>query len=474
MKFKPTLVLIILSLSCAITLTACGLFSASSAEDQIIASGVIEVEQISIASQISGKVMEVLVDEGDSVTEGELLFILEDDLLQKQYDQLQAGHDAALANQKGARAVVAAAQAALQSAESILEGAKINYEIVLDASQAAGSENRVDDWSRTSGTQIDLPSWYFQQDELIVGAENEVKRAWDSYQHELDNFQQAVLDLGDEEYTAVEKRLLEAQAGFEIARLLKNRPTGFAEAKYLDDYIKLLYDQAESELEAAQKAFDQVLADSDYKEILESRARVSVAQEWYDLARENLSSLLQGEEALEVQAAAIQVSQAESGLLLAKAQLTIAEADLQSAGLAVQQAETALDLVNLQIQRLTLSSPLSGVVLTSSIKQGEILGAGLTALSIGNLEDLTVTVYLPENRYGQVALGGIAELRIDSYPDEVFEAVVTRISDQAEYTPRNVQTQEERQNTVYAVKLSVKNVGGKLKPGMPADVTFLP
>ncbi len=81
---------------------------------------------------------------------------------------------------------------------------------------------------------------------------------------------------------------------------------------------------------------------------------------------------------------------------------------------------------------------------------------------------------MPENRSGQVFLRETAELRIDSYPDEVFEAVVIRISDQAEYTPRNVQTQEERQNTVYAVKLSVKNTGGKLKPGMPADVTFLP
>jgi len=62
-----------------------------------------------------------------------------------------------------------------------------------------------------------------------------------------------------------------------------------------------------------------------------------------------------------------------------------------------------------------------------------------------------------------------------SYPDDVFEAsVVIRIADQAEYTPRNVQTQEERQNTVYAVKLSVKNPAGKLKPGMPADVDFQP
>ncbi len=119
-------------------------------------------------------------------------------------------------------------------------------------------------------------------------------------------------------------------------------------------------------------------------------------------------------------------------------------------------------------------SPISGVVLTRTIEPGEVIQAGLTTLVVGELDQLTVTVYLSEDRYGQVNLGDAAELSIDSFPDILFNAEVTRISDQAEYTPRNVQTQEERQNTVYAVKLSVPNPDGKLKPGMPADVVFLP
>jgi len=61
---------------------------------------------------------------------------------------------------------------------------------------------------------------------------------------------------------------------------------------------------------------------------------------------------------------------------------------------------------------------------------------------------------------------------VDSFPGETFTAIVTRIADQAEYTPRNVQTREERQTTVYAVELSADNPGGKFKPGMPVDVTF--
>ena len=103
-----------------------------------------------------------------------------------------------------------------------------------------------------------------------------------------------------------------------------------------------------------------------------------------------------------------------------------------------------------------------------------MIGAGFTALTIGDLADLTVTVYLPEDRYGQVDLGDLADLSVDSFPDQSFEAIVIYISDQAEYTPRNVQTQEERQNTVYAVKLRVTNTDSILKPGMPADVLFHP
>ena len=89
-------------------------------------------------------------------------------------------------------------------------------------------------------------------------------------------------------------------------------------------------------------------------------------------------------------------------------------------------------------------------------------------------EKLSVTVYLPENRYGQISLGDKAILSVDSFPDDEFQASVVRIADQAEYTPRNVQTQEERQNTVYAIELSLDNPSGKLKPGMPADVIFQP
>jgi multidrug resistance efflux pump len=85
---------------------------------------------------------------------------------------------------------------------------------------------------------------------------------------------------------------------------------------------------------------------------------------------------------------------------------------------------------------------------------------------------MTITVYLAENQYGQISVGDGASVEVDSFPGDSFEAEVVRIADEAEYTPRNVQTEEERQTTVYAVELRVDDPDGKLKPGMPADVVF--
>jgi multidrug resistance efflux pump len=96
----------------------------------------------------------------------------------------------------------------------------------------------------------------------------------------------------------------------------------------------------------------------------------------------------------------------------------------------------------------------------------------MTAMVVGQLDTLTITVYIPEDRYGQINLGDHTQVTVDSFPNETFEGIVTRIADEAEYTPRNVQTEEERRNTVFAIELSVDDPNGKLKPGMPADVVF--
>jgi HlyD family secretion protein len=140
---------------------------------------------------------------------------------------------------------------------------------------------------------------------------------------------------------------------------------------------------------------------------------------------------------------------------------------------AVATAQAAVDLPT-QLAKLTLVAPIDGVVLARSAEPGELAMPGGALLTLADLEHLTIIVYVPEDRYGQVLMGARAELRVDSYPGEVFGASVVHVADRAEFTPRNVQTPGGRKTTVFAIKLSIDNPGAKLKPGMPADVKFVP
>ena len=145
---------------------------------------------------------------------------------------------------------------------------------------------------------------------------------------------------------------------------------------------------------------------------------------------------------------------------------------LEQAKSALAQAEASLSLIDAQIAKLTVNAPMDGVILTRNVEPGEFVQPGAAALTVGDVSNLTITVYVPEDRYGKISLGQTAEVRVDSFPDLTFTATVVHISDQAEFTPRNVQTAEGRSSTFYAIKLKIENSDGKLKIGMPADVVF--
>jgi multidrug resistance efflux pump len=117
-----------------------------------------------------------------------------------------------------------------------------------------------------------------------------------------------------------------------------------------------------------------------------------------------------------------------------------------------------------------ITSPLDGVVLQRLVEPDEIVAPGTTVLVVAPLNALSLKIYVPEDRYGQISLGQTYPVTVDSFPGETFYGKVSLISDKAEFTPRNVQTTDSRQTTVYAVKLDLQPSGGRLKPGMPADV----
>lgn len=122
--------------------------------------------------------------------------------------------------------------------------------------------------------------------------------------------------------------------------------------------------------------------------------------------------------------------------------------------------------------REMIHAPIAGVVLYRAVEPGEIVAAGAPLLTLIDPDDLSLTVYVPEDRYGQIELGERYPVTVDSFPGETFTGTVVHIADKAEFTPRNVQTTDSRKNTVFAIKLTLPPTDGKLKPGMPADVQF--
>jgi HlyD family secretion protein len=136
----------------------------------------------------------------------------------------------------------------------------------------------------------------------------------------------------------------------------------------------------------------------------------------------------------------------------------------------VQQARAALAAAQVRLEDTKLYAPVAGVILKKQSEAGETVAAGVPVFRLGDLENPWIKVYVKEDRVGQVKLGQRALVSTDSYPRKTYEGTVSFISSEAEFTPKNVQTQEERVKLVFAVKVKVKNVNDELKPGMPADV----
>ena len=145
---------------------------------------------------------------------------------------------------------------------------------------------------------------------------------------------------------------------------------------------------------------------------------------------------------------------------------------LQLARINVQSAQADLDLLDDRIGKMTITAPVDGMVMMRSVDPGNVVNPGTELLSLARLNDLTITVYIPEDSYAKIKLGQTATVAVDSFPGETFNAAVVTISKQPEFIPRTAQTASGSASTVYAIQLKLSDGAGRLKPGMPADVSF--
>lgn len=169
-----------------------------------------------------------------------------------------------------------------------------------------------------------------------------------------------------------------------------------------------------------------------------------------------------------------QLKQAQAGVDAANAAIEGSEdgtdAEKKTAQAQLKQAEATLSMAQIQASYARISAPRSGEILEILLNEGEDASPGAAVAVLGDLEDLKVDIYIPENKLGKIKLGQRADLSVDSFPDEKFKGNISWISSEPEFTPSSVQTKEQRLKTVYKVTLTLKNVNKKLKPGMPVDV----
>jgi HlyD family secretion protein len=473
-KRPPVPVIVIVLL--VIVLSAYFLITQSLADKNsaLTASGFIEATQVNVAPELAGKVTEVLVAEGQPVSAGDTLLRLDPSLL--------------TAQRAVAAAALQTANSAAQTAQDAHAVAQAQYNLTLASARAEVAKIRTRDWAGTTPSYFEQPKWYFTQAEQIAAAEAGIQSAATDVNAAQTNLDKVIADINNAKFVEVETRLANAQVAYlaalntysraqasdggvspdnlpvYIPPVLPGYRTRIGIAQQMSDNQDLTdaaqagYDAAKAELDSAQQAYDDLLSTDAADNVLKARAELSVALERFQAAQDQLSLLQMGEHSLRVAAASATLEQTK----------TAARQSLDAA----KQSEANLALLDVQIAKLTVYAPLDGVVLTRGIEVGEFVQPGATTFVLGKLGNLTITVYIPEDRYGQLSLGQQATVTVDSFPGVTFTATVIQIADKAEFTPRNVQTVEGRSSTVYAIKLSVDNPDGKLKIGMPADVVF--
>src|SRR4029079_7739214 len=135
----------------------------------------------------------------------------------------------------------------------------------------------------------------------------------------------------------------------------------------------------------------------------------------------------------------------------------------------IDRARAQVGITEAQLKDTTIASPIDGVVLVKSAEPGEVIAAGTTIVSIGDIEHPWLRAYVGETDLGRVKLGTKVKLTTDSYPGKVYNGVVSFIASEAEFTPKQIQTKEERVKMVYRIKVDVENPNRELKNNMPVD-----
>lgn len=448
--------------------------------NELVVSGFIEADEALVRSEVGGRIVHLGADEGDEVEEGQIVVQLDDSLLQAKIKKAEA--DLALAEANLAQIKAGARRETLAHAQAVLDQAKVARDMARIA------------WDDAQAIQQNP-----QELELtILAAQNQLEtlKSQQLQAEAMARSAQAARDLADETVRLLEEfepRTEWVLAGsFAIGDLPPDipLPPGAGDGEYrikgykvvIKNGIVSLYVRAalrvpvdlldRARYEQAMATYQSWLAWSGLTQA--QTARRGAADYLAELSRQRANPLTLKAQAdaakaqYDIASSAVEVAQAQvEALKMGATPEQIAAVQAQ-----VEAARAALQTLQVQGRKMQLRAPISGWVLERPVHVGEVAVPGAPLMTIADLDQLSLTVYVPEDWLGWIQIGQSVPVTVDAYPNRTFTGTVVSISNRAEFTPKNVQTRQERVNMVFAVEIRLTNPDHALKPGMPADAVL--
>ena len=250
-----------------------------------------------------------------------------------------------------------------------------------------------------------------------------------------------------------------------------------------DEELKLQLKQAQAMLDAAKAQVRLLNKGARQEQIKRMKAQVTQAEAQLKSASEDLKRI---EELFDSNTITKkQLEDAETRHTIAEAQYEQAQNMLREIELGArdeeiliaiakrEQAQASLELVQKKINDCIIISHIDGIITNKMIELGELANIGMPLFTISDLEHLWLRIYINETQLGDVYTGQTVEISVDAFPLRTFPGYITHISENAEFTPKNIQTKEERVKLVFGIKISLENPLGLLKQGMPADAIIM-
>lgn len=406
-------------------------------------SGFIEAVEVDIASELGGQIAAIRTHEGDAVHVGDVLIELDGDTLQAQIRQAEAAVEAAEAQlawvKAGARPQeIRQAEAAVAQAQAARDGAEQAWQDALAVRQ---NPQQIDLQISAAETELAVAREQLRQAQANLKAAEEQKKQADNVWNAVAGGVDIRVPLPDGSTVTQHVSLPDEQW-----RQVRTQH-GLAMDQWWQAWTNI--NMAQAQIDGAQVHVANLRAMRDNP--LQLIAQVDAARAQYDVA-------LAAVDSAKAQLALVQAGARDSQIRLAEA--------------GVRQAEARLHTLQVQLDKMTLRSPIDATVIEKVAHAGETATPGATLLRLGKLRPVTLSIFVPETDMGNLHSGQPAEARVDAFPDKVFEGEVVLIASEAEFTPKNVQTREERASLVFAVKIRLPNEDGLLKPGMPADAVI--